>query len=78
MISEKWPQPDEDVLTEAKVEIIIQINGKLRSRISVNNDEIESVVADKARECQNISKYLDKVKIKKVVFVKNKLINFVI
>ncbi len=78
VISEKWPQPDEDVLTDAKVEIIIQINGKLRSRISVNNDEIESVVADKARECQNISKYLDKVKIKKVIFVKNKLINFVI
>ena len=78
VILEKWPQADENVLTDVKVEIIVQINGKLRSRISVDHDETENEVVEKACACQNINKYLDRGKIKKVIFVKNKLINFVI
>ena len=78
VILEKWPQADENVLTDVKVEIIVQINGKLRSRISVDHAETENEVVEKACACQNINKYLDRGKIKKGNFVKNKLINFVI
>ena len=75
---ERWPAVDEKVFVDSKVEIIVQINGKLRSKIMINQDEIESSVIEKARNCDNIKKYLGAAEVKKVIYVKNKLINFVI
>ena len=78
IMNEEWPKRDASVLTDSKVEIIVQINGKLRSRVSVDYNETESVVTRKAYACENVTKYLSKGEAKKVIFIKNKLINFVI
>ena len=78
IMNEEWPKLDASVLTDSKVEIIVQINGKLRSRVSVDYNETESVVTRKAYACENVTKYLSKGEAKKVIFIKNKLINFVI
>ena len=78
IMNEEWPKLDASVLTDSKVEIIVQINGKLRSRVSVDYNETESVVTRKAYACENVTKYLSKGEVKKVIFIKNKLINFVI
>jgi len=77
-MNEQWPKLDASVLMDSKVEIIVQINGKLRSKVSVDYNETESVVTKKAYACENVTKYLNKGEVKKVIFIKNKLINFVI
>ena len=78
IMNEQWPKLDASVLMDSKVEIIVQINGKLRSKVSVDYNETESVVTKKAYACENVTKYLNKGEVKKVIFIKNKLINFVI
>ena len=78
IMREQWPIVDTSILMESKVEIVVQINGKLRSRFSVDYDEIESVVTKKAYTCENVTKYLHDRKVKKIIYVKNKLINFVV
>ncbi|MEC9205903.1 MAG: leucine--tRNA ligase [Pseudomonadota bacterium] len=78
IMSEKWPIADEDALTDANIEIIVQINGKLRSKIIVTQDESENSVTEKARNCDKAKKHLDNKTIEKVIYVKNKLINFVV
>ncbi len=58
--------------------IVIQINGKKRSliRLPINSDE--NFVAKKAKLESNVNKYLINNNIKKQIYVKNKLINFII
>jgi leucyl-tRNA synthetase len=75
-----WLQYDEKLLKEETVMVIIQVNGKLRGQVEVKSEEGEkqSVVESLAKEEANVAKYLEKKKIKKVVFVPGKLINFVI
>jgi leucyl-tRNA synthetase len=77
--SQKWPKYDEKLMKEKKVMMIVQINGKVRDKISADagllQDEVEKMVLDSPK-IQNWIK--DKKEIKKIIFVPNKLINIVI
>ncbi|MCG2690245.1 leucine--tRNA ligase [Candidatus Parcubacteria bacterium] len=75
---ESWPLAEEKWLFEDKVDIIVQINGKVRGKIEADNDVSEKEAKELALKDENIAKWLLNKPIKKVVFVKNKLINFVI
>ena len=75
-----WPTWDESALKEETVEVIVQVNGKLRAKISVPASDLEDEekIISEAKEQENIKKYL-KSEPKKVIFVKKaKLLNFVI
>ena len=74
----KWPNINKSLLEESDVTIIVQINGKKRGLISVNKDTNEKVVIDKAKKIENIKKNLNNKKVLKNIFVKNKVINFII
>lgn len=74
---EKWPAYDSKMIKEAQVELVVQVNGKLRDRIKVSVDISEQEAQDKALTSAKVKKYV-KAAPKKVIFVKNKLINFVI
>ena len=76
---DEWPKWDEEVLDSDEVEIVVQVNGKLRGKIMMNADELdeESAVA-LAKEDSKIAKYLEGG-IKKQIFVpKAKILNFVV
>ena len=77
---QKWPEFDEKLIKEEKVLIIIQINGKLRGQIEVPSNQAtqQAAVEKLAKKEKNVIKHLEKKKIKKVVFVPGKLINFVV
>ena len=77
---QSWPKYEEKLIKEEKVMVIIQVNGKLRGQVTVKNGGggKQSVVESLAKKEANVAKYLEKKKIKKVVFVPGKLINFVI
>ncbi|MCJ7792475.1 MAG: leucine--tRNA ligase [Candidatus Marinimicrobia bacterium] len=75
-----WPKYEEKLIKEEKVMMIIQVNGKLRGQREMARDQAfqQSAVENMAKKEANVAKYLEKKKIKKVVFVSGKLINFVV
>jgi len=78
ILAEKsWPEYDPDKVQSDRVTIVVQVNGKLRDNLEVDFDATEEQVVGAAESSERIKKYLTKNP-KKVVFVKNKLINFVV
>ncbi|MCS7184206.1 MAG: leucine--tRNA ligase [Patescibacteria group bacterium] len=75
---EKWPSVDERYLEEEKIFLIVQINGKKRDELEANKEiefeKLKEIILNRPK----VKKYLDKKKIKKIIFIKNKLINFVL
>lgn len=74
---ESWPKADPKKLEELEVKMAIQINGKVRGEILVTFEEIEEDIVNRAKEVPGIDKWLLGKEIIKVIFVKNRLINFV-
>ena len=71
-----WPSYDPQYTQENTVEMIIQVNGKLRGTLTIDRDAQQNVVDQLART--EITKWLENKTIVKVVFVPNRMINFVI
>ncbi len=78
MIYHRFPEPDEEALKSEEIEIPVQVNGKLRAVIRVPLDEEEERVKRLALEDPRVARLLDGKQVKKVVYVKNKLINLVV
>ena len=73
-----WPSFDKNILQNDDIKIVIQINGKKRSILKVKKDTQEKDVLELIKKDQISEKYLDKKDIKKVIFVKNRLMNILI
>ncbi len=73
-----WPKYDEKLLIEEYVNIVVQINGKKRGLIKSQREIKEEELLEKIEKEKNISKYLENNKIKKKIFIPNKLINIII
>ncbi len=75
--SASWPQYDEAALKRAEMEIVIQVNGKTRDKISVSssitNEELEKLAA----ELQSVKKWTEGKTIRKIIVVPGRLINVV-
>jgi leucyl-tRNA synthetase len=78
VLNEEWPKYLEEKTKEAEVSVVVQVNGKVRDTIKTETGAIEEEVKKKALESSKVKKWVDKEKIKKTIFVKDKLINFVI
>lgn len=73
-----WPVVDSLSLEEGVVEMIIQVNGKLRGKINVKRNMPDFEVSDIAKCSPNVQKFIHESTIKKIIVVPNKLINIVI
>ena len=73
----KWPEYDESKLVLNKVKIAVQVNGKLRDTIEIDKELDDEKVKELAFESQNVKKFIDGKNIKKVIVVKNKIVNIV-
>ena len=73
-----WPTYDKTSIEASDCNIVIQINGKKRSLIKLPIDSKENFVVEKAKQEVNVKKYLANNNVKKQIYVKNKLINFII
>lgn len=74
----KLPALDESALVKEKIDIPVQINGKLRSTITISAGADESLALQTALQDDKIKKYLEGKEIRKVIFVRDKLLNIVI
>ncbi len=77
-ISQNWPSVNKKYLEEETVTIVIQINGKKKGIIETKKDGDEETIMDLISKEDKINKNIKNKKIKKVVFVKNRLINILI
>lgn len=74
----KWPEYDEAKTIDEKLEIGVQVNGKLRGSIIISLDESEDSVKEKAMNVENVKKNIDGKEIVKVIVVPNKIVNIVV
>lgn len=75
---DSWPKHDEKYLVSDSVNIVVQVNGKLRATVELPKDSTREHVEEEVKKHENVDKYLNRQDIKKVIFVPNKLINFVV
>ena len=74
----KWPEINQKYLIKISNEIVIQINGKKRNIISIDKDLDEKEIIQKIKETKVIDKYLKNKDLIKTIYVKNRLINYII
>ncbi|MDC1366844.1 leucine--tRNA ligase [Pseudomonadales bacterium] len=74
----QWMATDERALVKTSIELVVQINGKLRAKLDVAADIDESSIRQKVAELPNLTQYFDGKQIRKVIYVPEKLINFVV
>ena len=76
--NQKWPEYDKNLIKEEIITIVIQINGKIRDRIEVGTGLRQKKIEGLTLKREKVKKWLEGKKIKRVIFVPNKLINIVI
>lgn len=73
-----WPKWNEEFLKTSEIQIVVQVNGKLRGKIKVSTELEKQQILEKAKQEENVAKFLADKEIVKEVFVPGKLINFVV
>ena len=78
LIESSWPEVKEHLLEISEFELVVQINGKLRGKILVSKDTEQTEIEEIAKNIENVATNLKDVNIKKVIYIKEKIINFVV
>ncbi len=73
-----WPSFDENLIKDKEIKIVVQINGKVRIETIIQAESSEEEIKKQVISDENISKYLSGKEVKKIIYVKNRLINIVI
>ncbi|KTR48732.1 leucine--tRNA ligase [Pantoea ananatis] len=74
----EWPVADDAAMVEDALLVVVQVNGKVRGKITVAADATQEQVQARAAEEPLVAKYLDGVSIRKVIYVPGKLLNLVV
>ena len=75
--TETWPKWDENLIAEQEFELVIQINGKLRDKIMLKKGTEQAEAERLALALEGVKKWIS-APVKKVIFVKDRLINFIV
>ncbi|MEO1890807.1 MAG: leucine--tRNA ligase [Candidatus Thioglobus sp.] len=78
IINETWPSVDETALVQDEVQIIVQVNGKLRAKLMLSIDMDKAQVESQALTDENVVKFTEGKSVVKVIVVPNKLVNIVV
>ena len=78
LINQRWPEVDESALQLELVEMVVQVNGKLRGRISVAVDAAKDAVEAEALADENVRRFIADQDIRKIIVVPGRLVNIVV
>jgi len=78
IFKESWPEYDPELARDEEIELVLQVNGKVRDRILVSADISEEEAKKIAQESEKTKKWIEGKNIIKIVFVKGKLVNIVV
>ncbi|MBK8188284.1 MAG: leucine--tRNA ligase [Cellvibrio sp.] len=76
-LNESWPQLDEAALVRSTIEVVVQVNGKLRGKLDAAVDAPKEWLEQNALIQENVQKFLEGVTVRKIIIVPNKLVNIV-
>ncbi|MFC5543364.1 MAG: leucine--tRNA ligase [Bacilli bacterium] len=75
---EPWPTYDEAKLVDDEVEVVVQVNGKVRSKVTVPKDAAKEQLEQVAKEDERVKEHIDGKEIVKVIVIPGKLVNIVV
>ncbi|MDZ4149692.1 leucine--tRNA ligase, partial [Methylicorpusculum sp.] len=78
VITEKWPVSDPSALQQDELEIVVQVNGKLRSKILVSASASRETIEAAALNDEHTLRFIDNKPVKKIIVVPHKLVNIVV
>lgn len=78
VIDARWPVADPRALAQERVEIVVQVNGKLRGRIAVPAGASADETAEAALADQAVQRHVEGKRVRKTIYVPGKLINLVV
>jgi leucyl-tRNA synthetase len=78
VIDVRWPEPDRDALAQSSVELIVQVNGKLRARVQLAAGATRELALEAAMADSTVLRFTHDKEIRKVIHVPDKLINLVV
>ena len=76
-LEERWPSYDEKLLVENEIEMVVQVNGKVRARITVAAEAARDLVEAAAQADPKVQGHLEGLTIRKVIVVPGRLVNIV-
>jgi leucyl-tRNA synthetase len=77
-VDESWPSYDESALAQDLIEIVVQVNGKLRGRISVSPGASQDEIAAQALQDENVQRFIADSEVRKTIVVPGRLVNVVV
>ena len=78
LIDAAWPKSDPAVLEQNEIEMVVQINGKLRGKITVTKNVRQKQIENQAVEDEKVKRYLAGKTIKKIIVIPERLVNIVV
>jgi len=78
IFKQKWPAYNPELIKEEEIELVVQVNGKLRDRIKASADITEDEARKLVLESELVKKWMAGKEIKKFIFIKGKLVNIVV
>ena len=78
VLNEAWPIADERALVKDSIELVVQVNGKLRGRVSVPAEADNKTIEATALADENVSRHIEGQTIRKIVVVPGRLVNIVV
>jgi leucyl-tRNA synthetase len=78
LFNHPWPSYDPDQLVEDEILIVVQVNGKVRHRITVSADAPEEEIKDAAVNSDRVQQFIKDKQVRKVILVPGKLVNIVV
>jgi leucyl-tRNA synthetase len=74
----RWPEWNEGLVVEDQVEVVVQVNGKTRSKVTVPRGAEQGVVVEAAQRDPAVRRFTEGKEVRKVVYVPNRLLNLVL
>jgi leucyl-tRNA synthetase len=78
LINAAWPKSDPAALEQSEIEMVIQVNGKLRGKISVDKNADQKQIEALAVEDENIKRNIEGKTIRKIIVIPGRLVNIVV
>ncbi len=77
VVDASWPELDETALVQNTLELIVQVNGKVRGKVQVEASADETFVQQAALDNPNVQRFIAEATVRKVIVVKGRLVNIV-
>jgi leucyl-tRNA synthetase len=77
LLQSPWPQIDEDALRQDSIELVVQVNGKVRGKVQVPADAGRDAIEAIALANENVQRFIADATVRKVIIVPGKLVNIV-